>query len=732
MPPGNLRTVYRQLPTHSYSGWNNLGDVHNTLRELEFGRLRSAAIMFDQMFRDDRFYAVMRTRIDALESVPLDVKPADERALAIKIAQDLGGDDDEPGQWDRQFPAPVIGDLNKWGIGLGMGVAEIIWDTTDPKRWRPWLKPWHPQWIRWDWGTFSYKIMTADGEIELPRLDENPKGDGKWFMYCPFGYHQAWMSGLVRSVAVSVLERGLGRRDWGRYNEKNGLPIDKLTVPATASDDAKQAVFATVAGRNGETAVMFEDEGDDGPQKGSWDLELVESKSTNWKTFQELRKEINADIAIAVLGQNLTTEMGGTGASGSKAGGQVHQNVARDRLRKDAGIAVALHSQVLVHDADFNYDDETLAPRPIYQIDPPEDKAAKATALLTSAQALVAFKTAAAPVQVRDILEDAEIPVMTEEEEAAAKAVAAEEAAAAFEQQQKVAAAAGGGGNDPAGGGAAPQPKDGGEKKVAEGQTQARSSAFGTKGVAKRYTFAGLPIAVENPAGTLRTWSHPGANGETVTGSTKMQNDYGFIDGVLGNDKEELDVYIGSDEDAANVHIVHQNLAPDFKKYDEDKVMLGFPSADSAQAAFLAHRNDDTRAFRGMSTVPLDEFKRKLNRRKGTGKIRASAASAIDAIGKLSARAKGAMKLAQRTGKPKDLKYADGLTKAAVMLGARSLAVDLATCKQVIDGAKDFKDLERRIVKAYADMDPAKFASAVEKTRLMSHLGGQLSVVKEP
>lgn len=731
MPPGNLRVVYRQLPTHTYTGWNTLGDVNNTLRELEFGRFRNAAIMFDQMFRDDRFYGVMRTRIDKLESVELDVKPADGRALAKKIAEELGGDDDEPGQWDRQFPAPVIAELNKWGIGLNFGVAEIIWDTTDPKRWRPWLKPWHPQWVRWDWGTFSYKIMTADGEVELPRLDENPRGDGKWFVWCPLGYHQAWMSGLVRSVAVSVLERGLVRRDWGRYNEKHGLAIDKLTVPASASEEEKDTVFASVAGRNGETAVMFEDQGEGGAQKGSWDLELVEAKSKTWDTYEASRNQINADIAIAVLGQNLTTEMGGKGASGSKAGGQVHEEVARDRLRKDAGIVAPIRDQVLSHDAEFNFNDETLAPRPIYQVDPPEDLTSKATALGLVATALATFKSAGAPVAVRDILEDAEVPVMTEEEEAAAKAVAAEEAAAALEQQRQAAGPGGGAGGPPAN--PAPDPSDGGEKKVAAGTTKASASAFGGKGVAKRYTFAGLPIAVENPKGTLRTWTEDGPNGRSI-GNTKMQFDYGFIDGHVGNDDEELDCYVGPDENAANVHIVHQMHAPDFKKYDEDKIMLGFASPDAATAAYAAHRNDGTKAIGGMSSIPLAEFKRKIKRRTGTGKIRAGAAATIQAIGKLAARAQDIRTLAAKgraSTSKKQLRYADGLIKAATLLGARSLAVDLASVKHVLDGASDWKDLEHRLVKAYAEMDPSHFASAVQKARMMSNLGGQLSAVKQ-
>jgi len=183
---------------------------------------------------------------------------------------------------------------------------------------------------------------------------------------------------------------------------------------------------------------MFEDQGG-GDEKGKWNLELVEAKSKNWDTFQAHRRELNDDIAILILGQNLTTQMGGAGASGSKAGGAVHEGVRRDKLRKDAGIAAAIRDQVLTHEAEINFDDETLAPRPIYRVDPPADRNANAAALLTVAQALTQFQAAHAPVEVRSILKDAEVPIVTEEEEAAAKAVAPAEAAKLAEQAREAA-----------------------------------------------------------------------------------------------------------------------------------------------------------------------------------------------------------------------------------------------------------------------------------------------------
>jgi hypothetical protein len=45
--------------------------------------------------------------------------------------------------------------------------------------------------------------------------------------------------------------------------------------------------------------------------------------------------------------------------------------------------------------------------------------------------------------------------------------------------------------------------------------------------------------------------------------------------------------------------------------YDEDKVMLGWSSADAAKAAYLA-QYDDPRFFGGMSVFTADDFKRQL------------------------------------------------------------------------------------------------------------------------
>jgi len=123
-----------------------------------------------------------------------------------------------------------------------------------------------------------------------------------------------------------------------------------------------------------------------------------------------------------------------------------------------------------------------------------------------------------------------------------------------------------------------------------------------------KYEFQGMPIAIENSAGSVRKWYDE--NGDE-TGQTEMHNDYGYIEGVKGVDKDEVDVYVGSNPDAEFVFVVHQTKKPDFEEYDEDKVMLGFELEEHAREAYLKHYDDD-RFYGGMSSMPISAFKEKL------------------------------------------------------------------------------------------------------------------------
>jgi hypothetical protein len=246
--------------------------------------------------------------------------------------------------------------------------------------------------------------------------------------------------------------------------------------------------------------------------------------------------------------------------------------------------------------------------------------------------------------------------------------------------------------------------------------------------VVKRYEFCGLPVAIENPAGSIRAWDA----GDGKLGYTRMFLDYGFIEGYLSGDGEELDCYVGPDPDAKFVYVVHQLRAPAYRVHDEDKVMLGFFSGDDARMAYLFHRSDGERAFGTMSTIPLERFKATLRRRspEATGKIHASVAMTERALMELAGRRPRTPK---RTvaGTRRAAKYEQRLIERGVERAAHALAPDLRGLKSEIDKADSWDDLKRRIVRSFRQMDPSRLGEVLRRTTVLAHLSGRSAAADE-
>lgn len=118
-----------------------------------------------------------------------------------------------------------------------------------------------------------------------------------------------------------------------------------------------------------------------------------------------------------------------------------------------------------------------------------------------------------------------------------------------------------------------------------------------------RYNFAGLKISIENKKGTTRT----GKDEDGHEWHTFMHYDYGYIRGTEGVDGDHVDCYIGDNENAKNVYIIHQNN-PVTHEYDEDKCMLGFNTLEEAKKAYI--KQYDRPGFLGsITTMGIEEFK---------------------------------------------------------------------------------------------------------------------------
>lgn len=424
IPATPPRSQVEDLPVMSFFRQiAKVQQVNTILAEHDNGDFSRSAILFDEILTDDRISGVFEQRSAGLQASPMVVEPSKPKRKQRKLAEIVGGSDGSTGKWSGMVGPDALDGLLTWGLAIGVGVAQIIWQKT-PEEWMPTLRTWHPQFVRWDHEQRAFLLRHSKGELVLPRPDEQPHGDGQWVVFCPYGVQYGWRRALVRSLAHKYISRQWSERDWDRHNERQGMAILKAMIPAGASPTDKLTFFRRLAnvGSEGVVACVQGAQGVPG-----WNVEALEFTAQTFAAMEKRKTGIDVDVAVRVLGQNLSTEV----TQGLRAAAQTHNLIRLDKAVKDSDIGPALGSQLLWWWALWNHGDGDLAPTPKYYVSKPQDDVGEAQALKTLGEAVGALQTVEPRVDATSILEEWGVPLISESEMAALEQAAAEEQAAA-------------------------------------------------------------------------------------------------------------------------------------------------------------------------------------------------------------------------------------------------------------------------------------------------------------
>jgi phage gp29-like protein len=360
------------------------------------GSLRLAADLCEWVLRDDRVKAVLDTRTDALLGLPLTFEPGRGGRKSAAVRAIEAGED-----WWAAYPEVDVKALQAWGLILGVGIARQSWEMHGD-RLIPRLVIHHPRHLRYDWQARSWMLTVLDeaggSQHEIPI----EAGDGTWIIYTPYcgpaGSNRPWSLGAWQALSRWVLLKWQARTDWGNYSERLGSGV--WLAMGGDTDKIRKDITADLAslGRNAVLAIPT-----------GFDLKLVESQARTWEAFQRQIETCDNGCAVTLLGQNLTTQNDG----GSQAATSEHGRVKLGRTKSDAEtLSTCLHDQSLRFWAMFNFGSEDAAPWPCWLTTPVEDLKAKAGTLQMVSQALTSLVTAKAPVDVRALLAQFQIPLL--------------------------------------------------------------------------------------------------------------------------------------------------------------------------------------------------------------------------------------------------------------------------------------------------------------------------------
>jgi len=371
--------INREIPqVVIQSGWE-ISQVRQAIESLVIGLFDLPAQLVDSITGDSRVHSAMSQRIGGLLGRELNHKiPAKYKDSALaKECLDVWTD-----HWPSMATEPVLSDMSLWGTTLGFWTGQQLWDTTGPY-WLPYLVPWHPRYTYYHWIYRVYVAITLDGQIPIT------PGDGHWVLHAPHGYYRGWMRGAIRSIAPWWLARNYALRDWARYSERHGMPIGKAVTPFGA-DPVQIQNYRNDLSQLGQESIIQLPQSPD-PVIGKYDLEWLETSDQAWDGFEGLIQQCNAEITLAVLGQNLTSEV----KEGSFAAARVHADVRQAILEADArALSQTIYTQIARPFAAINFGNPELAPRCEWDIIPYEDNKMMADTFSAFAMSVNTLRTA--------------------------------------------------------------------------------------------------------------------------------------------------------------------------------------------------------------------------------------------------------------------------------------------------------------------------------------------------
>jgi phage gp29-like protein len=350
-------TVDVQEQTLATSGAWTPERIGTAERQVDQGTYTYAAELCERMLCDDRIGGVSK-KLDGIAALPLEFESgvagvaSEDDPLAQALEQD----------WWNMLSEEHTAHLVEWAVLLGFSVLHIAgWEPGQSGRLLPKIETWSPRSIAFDRSRGKWVALTSSGRVDIE------PGDGSWIVWTPYGAKRPCSRAPWRFLGYSWLLKQYAIGDWGLFSNRMGQGILVATnASGTLSiDDSGRKELGAKLASMGRRAVA--------PMPDGWDLKLLESTARTWETFKAQIDFADTAAAIALAGQNLSTQVTG----GSLAAASVHQVIEAQRIRSIAeGLSTCIRSQLLTWWAALNFGPAAQAPWPRYQtereLDPAE------------------------------------------------------------------------------------------------------------------------------------------------------------------------------------------------------------------------------------------------------------------------------------------------------------------------------------------------------------------------
>lgn len=321
----NLMTMFTARVKDRWSEYNATikpEDVVNALRAAEDGDLKEQSDLFERMEEQDMALSgLMATRRLAPTGLRYSIVPKADTPEAKKAAV---------------LCQQIVDDINDFrgalldlcdAIGKGISMLEIDWSISPDRVWVRSLRHISPKRYMFDPDS-ERMLIRADNEDEMnvdpgvPRAILPPPFKTIGHISKMRSGHPA-RQGALRVVVLGFLIRNFAFKDWSTYGEVFGMPLRVGKYPAGTGELEKAALLEAVRALGSDAAAII---------SSQTELEIKDAVDRGVEPYSALTGAMRSEMALAILGQEMTNTVGKNGA---RAQAQVQQMVRQDLLESD-------------------------------------------------------------------------------------------------------------------------------------------------------------------------------------------------------------------------------------------------------------------------------------------------------------------------------------------------------------------------------------------------------------
>lgn len=357
-----------------------LADLESAQRQADGGNLFQAGKLWNAAKRDGTFAGVLSTRTGGLVRLPKTFRGDPQVVEELQL-----GHESVRSVFDEMFPPAELAKLAGDGIGLGVGVAELL-----PVAGRdyPVMCTLPPENLVYWWSYNQWFYRSIAGLLPIT------PGDGRWILHTPGGRVAPWQHGIWRAVGRAFIHKEHALLHDSNWQAKLANPARVAQAPQGATEEEVQGFWQRVMAWGVNTVFGL---------RPGWEVKLLESNGRGSDAFDRTVKRSDAEMIIAVAGQIVTTT-GGTGF----ANADIHKSIRADLIDETASeLAHTVNTQGIPPWVITRYGEAALRTSPCvgWDVTPPRDRNLEAQALVTTANAVKGLleALAAAPEQRRQL-----------------------------------------------------------------------------------------------------------------------------------------------------------------------------------------------------------------------------------------------------------------------------------------------------------------------------------------